>query len=273
MKYAALILLSTLFVGSFADVPPVMIVGGQTADAGEFPYQVALLKKSLIGSSLSQFCGGSLIHPQWVLTAGHCVGGTGSLDRWRVAIGVTNLATAPNSAFHSVAEVHRHPLYDASTINYDIALIKLSAPVLYDSYQQAVEVASSNFPESLQTAPTPVNVSGWGLLEAGQSGGGSVGSGTDELQYVTVPMVSIPECETYYPGSLTNNMICAGVQGKDSCQGDSGGPLVVRYQGATVQTGIVSWGEGCATAPGVYTKVSNFFRWIETYTGPLATSY
>lgn len=62
-------------------------------------------------------------------------------------------------------------------------------------------------------------------------------------------------------------MICAGLiqGGKDSCQGDSGGPLVNKQNSVWIQSGIVSFGTGCAAPnfPGVYSRVSEYQNWIK----------
>lgn len=68
------------------------------------------------------------------------------------------------------------------------------------------------------------------------------------------------------PQVITDNMFCAGYPEatKDACSGDSGGPFVVNYRGTWFLTGVVSWGEQCATKGkyGVYTRLGNFLTWI-----------
>jgi secreted trypsin-like serine protease len=45
------------------------IVNGEPATLGQFPFQVYVL----LDKDRTSACGGSLIHPEWVLTAAHCV--------------------------------------------------------------------------------------------------------------------------------------------------------------------------------------------------------
>ncbi|XP_010725409.1 kallikrein-13-like, partial [Meleagris gallopavo] len=85
----------------------------------------------------------------------------------------------------------------------------------------------------------------------------------DVLQCTTVTIFSTEECRSFYPKSITDNMLCAGnlQGGRDTCQGDSGGPLVCNGR----LHGIVSWGMeicGQPRRPGVYTKVCRYSQWI-----------
>jgi trypsin len=91
------------------------------------------------------------------------------------------------------------------------------------------------------------------------------------LLNVDVPVVDRATCRAQLadPNSLytvTENNICAGYAsgGRDACSGDSGGPLL--DASGTLQ-GIVSWGFSCALpeTPGVYTRVSNYIAFIQSY--------
>jgi hypothetical protein len=78
--------------------------------------------------------------------------------------------------------------------------------------------------------------------------------------------------------AIDAQQLCAGIPSgpeAGSCQGDSGGPLVaLDALSCPVQVGLVSWADGCGKAnrPTVYTRVSAYVDWIESYTGSLRTS-
>ena len=90
------------------------------------------------------------------------------------------------------------------------------------------------------------------------------------LQEVMVDTMTNEECSSppniYTRDQITDQMLCAGAQGRDSCQGDSGGPMVTLTDGGHYTIiGVVSWGRGCAmeAAPGVYARVTKVMDWIQ----------
>lgn len=268
--FRAVIVLAAVFLcatAALAQADP-RIVGGQEADPGEWPWQVALVQSG--GDTYNgQFCGGSLIAANWVLTAAHCVytSDTGDLD---VVAGIHDLVT-PDPGFVRVqlAEIIVHTGWDNGTKDNDVALLRLATPIperagsasqLPIQYVHLVAGAIGPLTGATTT------VTGWGNRTPG---------GSDypaRLHEVEVLVIANGDCSGAY-SNLTDNMLCAGVPGggKDSCQGDSGGPLVYNNSGEWQQAGIVSFGIGCAEAdyPGVYTRVSRYVDWITNAMNPL----
>ena len=154
-----------------------------------------------------------------------------------------------------VSNVYSHESYSSSTINNDIAVLRLSSPLtLGTTNARAVGLPS----QGSDVTSGSVTVSGWGTTREGAS------TLPTNLQIVSVPVVSRSQCRTQYgSSSITDNMFCAGVLnvgGRDACQGDSGGPVIQN----NLLVGAVSWGNGCARPqyPGVYTRVGNYVTWL-----------
>ena len=244
------------------------IIGGEEAEPGAWPWMVALVYSNEPNAYWGQFCGGALIHPRWVLTAGHCAENASPSDI-DVVIGRHTLSSSDGERI-SVMEIIEHPDYDSWTLDSDLALLHLSTASSHPTIP-VVDVGDS----ALFAPGILATVIGWG-----DTIGGSQPSYPDALRQVSVPLVSNATCNApqSYNGDVTSNMICAGYSqgGKDSCSGDSGGPLMVsNAQGnGWMQAGIVSWGDGCAEANkyGVYTRVVNFKSWIDSYVGASPTT-
>nr|XP_061805640.1 serine protease 27-like [Nerophis lumbriciformis] len=251
-------LLLLLLLITVCGQPPLTsrIVGGQNAIEGDWPWMVSLHRRG------SHFCGASLINNQWLLTAAHCFGSsngpvTAYLGR------LTQSGPNPNEVSRNVDMTILHPNYNPSTFDNDVALLRLASPVTFNNFIRPVCLADT---ASTFFTGTDSWVTGWGRITEG-------GALPNDLMEVEVPVIGNRQCNCdYNPSSqITENMICAGLRngGKDACQGDSGGPMVSRQGTVWVQSGVVSFGEGCARPerPGVYARVSQYQAWISNELG------
>ncbi|XP_026259425.2 proproteinase E isoform X1 [Urocitellus parryii] len=247
------------------------VVNGEDAVPYSWPWQVSLQYEK--NGVFYHTCGGSLIAPDWVLTAGHCIS---SSRTYRVVLGEYDqgVQEGPEQVIPiNPGDLFVHPKWNSNCVacGNDIALVKLSR-----SAQLGDTVQLASLPPAGDILPngTPCYISGWGRLYTN-------GPLPDKLQQALLPVVDYQHCSQWdwWGFSVKRTMVCAGGDTRSGCnvksthpslmfQGDSGGPLNCPAEDGSWQVhGVTSFVSalGCNTLkkPTVFTRVSAFNEWIE----------
>lgn len=212
-----LLLLSSIAAAGPAGDQP--ILGGQLTTVGQYPNVVAVE----LGGAL---CSGTLIAPDWVMTAAHCVQNI-AVSSITVHFGTVNVFSKPGITRRAVMAIAKPGFSESALGKNDIGLIKLDMPI----------TDIKPVPVNLDPAKAPVGITvtmvGFGATAAG--GGGSIG-----VEYV-VDQTSVT-CQSFV-GANTDLLCFNQVSGKGKCQGDSGGPSFTMIDGVFTQVGITSFGD------------------------------
>lgn len=236
----------------------ISIVNGEDAGECDFTWQVSFWRLNTVGSSYARpFCGGTLIDPNWILTAEYCIG----WSKFEIVAGdwkASDISVKQQQRRSGTTFVH--PKYNDNTLSHDFALVYVE-----DAFKITECVAPACLPEQDIVDDGECFTSGWGTLRSG-------GSQPDILQQTDVQFISQEKCQNAYgdEAQIDDSMLCA--QGRrngepsDACQGDTGGPLVCKSNGgAWTLAGATSWGSGCADPryPGVWAKVHTVLEWVQ----------
>ena len=220
------------------------IVGGTPVADGKYPFMADL---EIVGANgRTGQCGGSLIDPDSVLTAAHCLA---NVRRVGLTVGRTVLSQNQGQ-IRFASDAFIDPRYNGQRNQaYDAAVLKLDRAV---TGIKPIKLATGS-QNDLETPGRLLTVAGWGVTSEG-------GNPSLRLREVSLPVVADSTAKGVFSSEYFPSLMVAtgGEKGKDACQGDSGGPLFNPGPTST-QVGIVSFGRGCARAgvPGVYTEVNN----------------
>lgn len=240
-------------------------LAAEPADAMRYPY-IAALSRGDEGERV-YFCTGTLVAPDWILTAAHCVPSRSgqrisARGLWAI-VGRDRLRTAGAQAQMRVASIAIHPSDDHSSQANDLALVQLA------------EIAGpliAELPTLTEADPGPATTIGFGSFYEGRLAARAVSASgaptaqlSDQLRRADVTLVEPGRCDSRLGAGVAR--LCATASRDDACTGDSGGPLVSeRADGAAVLIGVVSQGTGCAEQDPVvaYTDVTAHRDWIST---------
>ncbi|XP_055905455.1 trypsin beta-like [Eupeodes corollae] len=242
------------FVGAANIKSQDRIIGGESANIQEVPYQCSLSEDG------SHVCGCSIISPTLILTAAHCLEDVNP-SKHNLEIRAGSNKHDDGGVVKKVKSFIVNPMYNGDSMDNDSGVLRLESPLAFSNKIKSIE-----FDDALPVDGIKAIVSGWGLIK---------NNGRDlspVLKKADVTLISRESCmKTAYKNNIKESMFCARGEGTDACQGDSGGPILNVETNKLI--GIISFGFDCGSEknPGVYSSIGRSMKFIEKAMKTLST--